>query len=163
MVYSMDCGVMGMTKSKGGRPSKYKPEYAEQAHKLCLLGATDKDLADFFGVDEATINRWKEAHPQFCKSLNEGKVMADANVAHRLYTRAVGYKAEEETYEGGELKKTVVKEVVPDVTAQIFWLKNRQRDKWRDRQEIEANLSAGDLTPEQADALIRGYTQGQDA
>jgi len=144
-----------------GRPSKYKPEYAEQAYKLALLGATDKEMADFFGVSEQTLNAWKQQHPKFFESLNEGKIVADAKVAQRLYTRAIGYKVEEETYEDGVLKKTVVKEVVPDVTAAIFWLKNRQRDKWRDKHEIDATLNPGDLTPEQAEALLRGYFDGQ--
>ena len=59
---------MNKKKRPVGRPSKYKSEYAEQARKLCLLGATDTDMADFFDVDEATINRWKLDFPEFCES-----------------------------------------------------------------------------------------------
>lgn len=56
---------MATDKNKGGRPTKYKPEYAEQARKYCLLGATDAELAESFDVAEATINNWKLAHPKF--------------------------------------------------------------------------------------------------
>ncbi len=67
-----------------GRPTRYKAEYTEQAFKLCLLGATDANLADFFEVSEKTINTWKDAHPEFLQSLKAGKDEADANVGERL-------------------------------------------------------------------------------
>jgi hypothetical protein len=54
--------------AKRGRPSDYKPEFADQAAKLCRLGATDQEIADFFGKDERTINRWKIDHPDFCQA-----------------------------------------------------------------------------------------------
>jgi len=56
-------------KKKNGRPTRYKKEYNEQARKLCLLGSTDKSLADFFDVSEATINNWKIQHSKFLKSM----------------------------------------------------------------------------------------------
>jgi hypothetical protein len=43
-----------------GRPTKYQPEFAEQAYKLCLLGATDPEMADFFEVCVATVQNWKK-------------------------------------------------------------------------------------------------------
>lgn len=58
------------------RPTKYKKEYDEQVRKLCLLGAIDTEIADLFGVDERTINRWKVDYPGFCQSIKEGKIMA---------------------------------------------------------------------------------------
>src|SRR3990170_280949 len=75
---------------EGGRPSKYQEEFAEQARKLCLLGATDGELADFFEVCEATINNWKHEHPGFLESIRAGKIKADAEVADSLYRRATG-------------------------------------------------------------------------
>ena len=77
-----------------GRPSDYRDEFPELAYKLCLLGAIDRELADFFEVSEQTINAWKEAHPEFLESLKRGKRYADANVADRLYRRATGYSHE---------------------------------------------------------------------
>lgn len=130
-----------MNDMPGGRPSKYKAEYVDQAYKLCLLGATDKELADFFDVDEATINRWKESHPEFCESLKRGKTIADATVAQKLYHRATGYEHPEiitATFQGQITDTmTVTKHYAPDPTAAIFWLKNRQSNKWRDRQEVD--------------------------
>lgn len=123
------------------RPSKYKEEYNEQAYKLCLLGATDKDMADFFEVDEATINRWKESKEGFCESLKRGKQLADANVASKLYHRAIGYEHKEIITASfqGEITdmKEVIKHYAPDTTAAIFWLKNRDKKNWRDKQDIE--------------------------
>jgi hypothetical protein len=91
-----------------GRPTAYKKEYNEQAYKLCLLGATDKEMADFFGVSEVTFNAWKKNHPEFLKSLKKGKEIADANVASRLYERAMGYSHPEEKIfnDNGKPKKT---------------------------------------------------------
>ena len=124
-----------------GRPSKYKEEYSEQAYELYLLGCTDKEVADFFEVSEVTINAWKKKHPEFLKSVKDGKIVADGKVAKSLHKRATGYSYKETTREErkGELKitKVVEKEVVPDSGAALNWLKNRQPNKWRDKKEVE--------------------------
>ena len=65
-------------KKSRGRKSEYREEYAEQALKLCLLGATDKEIAEFFSVSEQTLNSWKKKFPQFLESLKKGKAVADA-------------------------------------------------------------------------------------
>src|SRR5690554_6233051 len=106
--------------SKGGRPTKYKAEFAEQARKLCLLGATDADLAEFFEVSEQTVNTWKKAHPKFLESIKKGKVLADAEVAARLYERATGYSHPEVKVfqNAGEIiTHEVEKHYPPDTTA----------------------------------------------
>jgi hypothetical protein len=130
-----------------GRPSSYRPEFAEQAEKLCRLGATDAEMADFFGVDERTINRWKSDHPEFCQSLKAGKLEADANVANRLYQRAMGYShaavkiAVSPTGEHHQVPYT--EHYAPDTTAAIFWLKNRRPDQWREKQTHEMTGAGG--------------------
>lgn len=118
---------------KTGRPFDYLPEFADQAAKLCRLGATDAEIADFFEKDERTINRWKIDHPEFCQALKDGKFVSDKDVADRLHQRALGFEFEEaqahklktvEYKDGKRLKETerleiiMVKRVVPtDTTA----------------------------------------------
>lgn len=125
-------------KHPGGRPSKFKPEYIEQAKKLCELGATDEDLANFFDVTTVTIWRWQVAHSEFCSALKMGKDSADNRVERSLYHRAIGYTHDAMKvmqHQGSEILVPYKEHVPPDVTACIFWLKNRRKDQWRDKSE----------------------------
>lgn len=122
-----------------GRPTKYLKEYAEQARKLCLLGYTDVELADFFGVADSTLDNWKNKHPDFLGSLKKGKAVADANVAESLYFRALGYEHDDihiTNYQGKITKTKITKKYPPDTSAAILWLKNRQSTLWRDAKDI---------------------------
>ncbi|MEZ2795613.1 terminase [Escherichia ruysiae] len=122
------------------RPTKYQEAYAEQARKLCLLGYTDDELADFFEVSEATINNWKLEYPEFLESIKKGKAVADAEVSDRLYQRAMGFVAPDidiRVIENRIVETPLEKYYPPDTTAAIFWLKNRQKDKWRDKVDHE--------------------------
>ena len=133
-----------MSKKKEGRPSKYKPEFTKQAYKLCLLGATDKGLANFFEVSEDTIHEWKKVHPEFSESLKEGKEEADAIVASSLFHRATGYSHKDvdiKIYKGKIITTQLTKHYPPDSTAAIFWLKNRNPKQWRDKQEVEHSIT----------------------
>lgn len=134
---------------KGGRPTKYKEEFSKQAEKLCLLGATDMELADFFEVSDRTIYRWQTQHPGFCQSLKAGKSEADDRVERSLYHRAVGYTFQSEKIvtvsmgnnQGSSVERVpVLEHVPPDTTAMIFWLKNRRAGDWRDKIEMDANV-----------------------
>lgn len=133
----------GKSASKSrGQPTKYKPEYVTQVEKLCLLGATDKDIADFFEVAESTINNWKIEYPEFLESIKRGKLLADANVANSLYKRALGYEAPDidiRVIDNQIVETPLIKHYPPDPTSAIFWLKNRQPDKWRDKQIQEVS------------------------
>lgn len=124
-----------------GAPSSFKPEYTAQAEKLCKLGATDAELADFFEVSITTVKNWQRAHPDFLAALKSGKEEADNRVERSLYHRAVGYEhdAVKIFQVGGKPLIVPYRErVAPDTTAAIFWLKNRQSNLWRDvsRQEV---------------------------
>ena len=80
----------------GGRGvTEYRAEYDEQAYKYCLLGATNETLAEFFGVSATTIKKWMNKYPGFKESVRRGKDVADMEVAHSLYRRAVGYSYEQ--------------------------------------------------------------------
>lgn len=127
-----------------GRPTDYKEAYCEQVEKLCKLGATDAEIAEFFCVAESTINLWKLKHAQFSESIKKGKILADGNIADRLYQRAMGFEHDSEEIKiiyDKETSQQIIERVPirkiypPDTAAAIFWLKNRQKKKWRDKQE----------------------------
>lgn len=133
-----------MTEKKLGRPSPYKDEFDELAYNYCLLGADDKKLAEFFGVVESTINKWKHDYPTFSESIKRGKHLADAEVAKSLYKRATGYEHPETKVfnNGGEIiTHEVTKHYAPDSVAIAYWLNNRQRGKWNQRQVVEHDVS----------------------
>ncbi len=124
--------------AKLGRPPKYQPTYAVQATKLCELGATDADLADFFEVSIRTIIRWQSEHEEFCHAVKEAKEAANARVERSLYQRATGYTYDAVKvmqYQGEPVVVPYREHVPPDTAAMIFWLKNRKKDQWRDRIE----------------------------
>ena len=132
-----------------GRPTKYKPEYVAQAAKLCQLGATDAQLADFFEVSLSTISLWKVEHAEFSDAIKIPKDQANERVAQSLYRRAMGYEHDEVDI------KVVDKEIVitpirkyypPDSTAMIFWLKNRNPEQWREMKAVElSGPNGGDV------------------
>lgn len=124
----------------GGRPTDYREEYNELAYKYCLLGATDKQLAEYFEVSEATINNWKKEYPQFLESIMNGREKADAEIAASLYHRAKGYSHPDvhvSNYQGVVTLTELTKHYPPDTQAASLWLRNRQKDRWRDKQEME--------------------------
>jgi hypothetical protein len=121
-----------------GRPTAFKTEYCELARNYCLLGAVNDELAGFFGVAPRTIDNWVATIPDFEAAVREGRHVADARVAERLYARAMGYtyKGERTVLYRGE-PRTVPHTVhyPPDIQACIFWLRNRRRQSWREKVE----------------------------
>ena len=100
-------------------------------------GLTDEQIAKNIGIRAATLYDWKNRFPDISEALKRGKEIVDRQVENALLKRALGYEYEEvkEKYEGGVLTERTVtkKEVVADTTAQIFWLKNRKSQQWRDK------------------------------
>lgn len=141
-----------MTKHAGGRPSLYDKVDLKQVTMLCRLGATDKELAEFLHIAVSTLNKWKIEHPEFMESIKKGKIISDAKVVNALYKRATGYKCKRQSVfkckvvdydengkriEREELKtQDYIDQVPPDSTACFFWLKNRRKEDWRDKQDI---------------------------
>jgi hypothetical protein len=141
-------------KKRRGKATLFKPEYTEQVEKLCRHGSTDKDLALFFNVSVNTIDNWKKRHPDFFLALLKGKQEADANAAEALYRNAIGseyyenqpVKLKRKIFDDtGKIIRTeehvqvvpLKKHSKPDTTAQIFHLKNRRPDSWRDVKKAE--------------------------
>jgi len=146
-----------------GRPSSYKPDYADQAYRLGLLGLTDEELAAFFGVSHTTIYEWDKAHPEFAESRARGKLPADAHVATRLYQRALGYSHPAvKIFMPAGAREPVVADYIehypPDTQAASWWLKNRQPKRWRDRQEH----TGADGGPMESEVVYRWETPKTD-
>ena len=123
----------------------YKSEYKEQARKLCMLGAIDDDIADFFGVSVRTIYNWKNEFPDFAETLRDAKLALDSKVVRSLFERATGYSHVDYKFvtHGGKITdvKEYQKHYPPETAAMVFWLKNRQPALWRDKQHMELSTS----------------------
>lgn len=118
--------------------SAWSADIPERARALCLLGLTNAELAEHFGVARETFCRWKRQHPELAEAMQGARSVADARVAASLYQRAIGYSVECEEVKmvAGEPQRVRYRKTFPpDVTAQIFWLKNRRPDLWRDKVE----------------------------
>lgn len=142
----------------GGRKSKYQTHVEP---KLLLIeawardGMVQEDIAKKLGVAMSSFSDYKNKFPELSEALKRGQEVVDVEVENALFKRAVGYRYDEVTKEAareldeetGEYKtvmvetKRVTKEVQPDVTAQIFWLKNRRPELWRDKKEVDADVS----------------------
>ena len=126
-------------------------------------GLTDEQIAQNMVIGYSTLQTWKMKYQDIRDTLKRGKEVVDLQVENALLKRALGYEYEEvsEKYESGTLteKKVTKKQVVPDTTAQIFWLKNRRPDKWKDKQDVQVS---GELKVEQTklDDLIRQIRGG---
>lgn len=126
------------------RPKKW--DELDMPNKLILVegwardGLTDEQIAHNLGISTTTLYEWKKDYTEFADSLKKGKEVVDRLVENALLKRALGYTyeevSEEETADGFK-RRVTVKEVQPDTTAQIFWLKNRKPGDWRDKQSIE--------------------------
>lgn len=147
-----------------GRPSKYDPSFPAQARKLCRLGLTDVEIADILDIAVSTLNNWKAEHPEFMEALKEGKSEADARVVESLYHRAIGYSHDAEKvfqFQGTVVRAPYREHYPPDTTAAIFWLKNRQPDKWRDVHKHEHGAAGefDDKTPDELRDFVRSEAE----
>lgn len=145
------------------RPGKYETEIKP---KLILVeawardGLTDEQIAHNLGIATSTLYDYKNRFEEFSEALKRGKEVVDIEVENSLLKRASGYKYTEVTRElvAGKMRvtKEVVKEVQPDVTAQIFWLKNRKPDQWRDKRVEE--ITGADGGPIQTEINLKHLT-----
>lgn len=113
-----------MSSGKRGRPTNYEPWMVIVAERMYELGATHGDVAHALDRAESTIRRWLEDRSDFSAAL-KAREFADAEVVRSLFQRAKGYTTSDGVH------------VPAHPTAIIYWLKNRQPGKWRDRHEIE--------------------------
>ena len=143
--------------AKGKYQEWLEPEGLLKIEGWARDGLTDEQIADNIGISRSTLNTWKDKYSDISDALKRGKEVVDRQVENALLKRALGYEYTETTREYipelDEMKTTkkVTKQVAPDTTAQIFWLKNRKPDKWKDKQEYE------DITAiEELDEILKG-------
>lgn len=160
---------------KPGRPTKFSKTIQPHIQKMATRGFTDAEMAQILGVTEHTFCNWKLKYKSFFQSLSDWKLRADSEIERSLYERAHGYSHPDSTpkwidghpgadgyVEGHWEYSSQIKHYPPDATSMIFWLKNRQPARWRDKQELEVGLSSNlmDLAIQAARAVSQP-TPGQ--
>jgi hypothetical protein len=142
-----------------GRPSLYRPQYAEQAKNLCERGATNGQLARFFNVSVSTIWLWRLAYEEFSNAVQLGKRVADDRIEQALFDWAAGYDYDTVKVFRGEDGKPVISDpyiehVPPDVGAIKLWLLNRRPDRWKEKVEVTNTGGLIDRSPEEIKRLL---------
>lgn len=144
-------------KKPTGRPSKYSSIYVPKlANLMARNGMIDKDMAKFLGVAESTFHKWKNDHPEFAEALTKGKEEPDDKVEAALFRNAIGFAEDEITQDRKPDPNNPGQEIVirthlnrryiaPSVAAQIFWLKNRRPDRWKDKQDFNVEFESDPL------------------
>lgn len=140
-----------MSSKKVGRRGKYEDWLTEdgllKVQGWARDGLSNEQIAHNIGINKDTLYEWQKRFSDFSDALKKGKEVVDREVENALLKRAMGYEYDEVTQEPVTDKDTgitemrvtkrVTKQIVPDVTAQIFWLKNRKPDEFRDKRDVE--------------------------
>lgn len=126
------------------RPTKYNSIlHPALAEAWAAAGRTEAEIAEKFGINPSTFTRWKQSHKEFRTSLNAGRALPDDKVERSLFERATGYNNPNAVKifmpqgAASPVYAPFTEHYPPDVTACIFWLKNRRPEKWREKQEVE--------------------------
>ena len=128
------------TKLPRGAKPKIEKIDLHQVEKFGEYGFTDVEIADLLGIAKSTLNNYKKKYPEFFESLKRGKEVADEKVVRALFNRATGYSHPDvhvSNYQGVVTVTKIIKHYPPDTGAAIFWLYNRQRDRWTNRPKPE--------------------------
>lgn len=144
-----------MSEKKAGRHGKYE-EWLDKDGLLKVQGwardgLSNDQIAHNIGITAKTLCEWQNRFSEFRNAIKKGKEVVDREVENAMLKRAMGYEYDEVTQEPVEDKETgevqlrvtkrVTKQIAPDVTAQIFWLKNRKPDEFRDKRDVELSGS----------------------
>lgn len=154
--------------AKGKYQEWIEPEGLLKIEGWARDGLTEEQIAHNMGIRRETLIEWKKKYPNISNTLKRGKEIIDRQVENALLKRALGYSYKETTreliFDNGtgktefKITKEVEKEVVPDTTAQIFWLKNRKPEEWREKQEVQMSGAVNNpmegLTTEELKKLI---------
>lgn len=121
------------------------PENKTRIRGWCLDGLIDKQIYKNMGISRTTFYKWKSENSEFADLLKRGKEIADREVENALFKSATGFMGPDDKY------------YPPNTTAQIFWLKNRKQDDWRDKRETDVNVSTPiSDTAMKVEAILKG-------
>ena len=140
-----------MSDKKAGKRGKYEDWITDdgllKVQGWARDGLSNEQIAHNMGITFQTLYKWQDKYSELREALKKGKEVVDREVENALLKRAMGYETVEEVEEPVEDKETgevqmrvtkrVKKQVAPDVTAQIFWLKNRKPAEFRDKHDVE--------------------------
>jgi len=128
-------------KPGAGRPTKRSEAKRVEIMKLARDGKTNKEICETVGIGTKTFYTWKSDNKEFAHTLKKNKDVADSMVEAALFQRASGYNIEEEKVhfdkDGNVSRATTHKHFAPDTTAQIFWLSNRKKKEWKQRNTLD--------------------------
>lgn len=147
--------------AKRGPKSGFNQKVQEAFVRLTKEGKTLEEVADVLGVTSRTLGNWMGKHQELFLAVRESRQMADELVEASLYQRALGYSHPETKmfcYEGCVVSEDTTKHYPPDTQAAMFWLRNRQPERWKEKTEgdvtVNNNVSLGNLTDEQLDVRL---------
>lgn len=125
-----------------GRPLLFNDKLKDRILKLAEEGKKNEQIAYYIGISEKTFYNWLGRFPDLKTALYESKAVADELVEAGIFSRAIGYTHKEVKvfYDkdlGQVIEHVVDKHYPPDTSAGIFWLSNRNPEKWADKKEIK--------------------------
>lgn len=121
------------------------PENKTRIRGWCLDGLIDKQIYKNMGISRTTFYKWKSENSEFADLLKRGKEIADREVENALFKSATGFIGPDDKY------------YPPNTTAQIFWLKNRKKDDWKDKREQDVSVSTPiSDTAMKVEAILKG-------
>lgn len=124
----------------GARPSLYNARFVKMVEELCRRGATDGEIAEAIGVTRFTIVNWQARYPDFAEAFKLGREPADERVMRSAFERAVGYTFDSEKIVTVDkrVERVPIREHVPPDPGMIqYWLNNRRKHEWANRQQVE--------------------------
>lgn len=149
--------------ARTGPKPKFNEKLAELFIRLSKDGKTVEQIADVTGVTSRTLRLWMAKNPDLFHAVKEARQVADELVEAALFSRATGYSHPETKafcYEGCIVTEDLEKHYPPDTQAAMFWLRNRQPERWKEKTEGDVNVSqsvsVNTMTDEQLDAKIAG-------
>jgi hypothetical protein len=138
----------GIHNSRRGPKTQFHPTFVTTAYEQCLLGQSEDEIAELFGVSQQTLIKWKRQHPTFAKAFQRGGSLADGKVAKALLKRAIGFShsTEKRTYDAeGNVTQRIrsTTHYPPEPAALSFYLFNRSRAKWSSKPAADLSINLG--------------------